>query len=99
VEVNVHGKEASEAIHTVVTLYNRLVAAGQRQKLVVIHGYGSSGRGGIVRTALRSLLDANGVDYLCGELVGDNPGRTILLPGEPITKFYRGRRRSRPHQQ
>jgi hypothetical protein len=82
--INLHNFTVAEAIREFVRFYNACVRSGYRGRLEVIHGYGSSGSGGVIREELRKYLKAH--EEIFGEfLPGENlrnPGVTILYPRE-----------------
>jgi DNA-nicking Smr family endonuclease len=82
--IDLHGMNEKDAITLVVQTYNRQVANGQRERINVVHGYGSTGKGGVLQYRLRDLLQTYGVDFLVGEWADGNPGHTILIPGDKI---------------
>lgn len=57
--IDLHGLTVPEAIAEYVGAHNRLMARGYRGKVEVIHGYGSSGEGGVIREKLRAFLAAH----------------------------------------
>lgn len=80
--IDLHDFTAAEAIDEFVRKYNALFAAGHRDRIEIIHGYGSSGVGGVIRQRLRSFLNANAGRFLqitTGEALG-NPGVTYIYP-------------------
>ena len=64
--------------------YNESVADGTFDPLDIVHGYGASGQGGKMRTALRSFLTTHGVFHHCGEDMDRNPGHTLVVPEAPL---------------
>ena len=85
-EIDLHGLRVPEAIARLSEALNRRLRAGDGRPLRVIHGYGSSGRGGDLRDAVREYLDRNSqrVDYVPGERFFNNPGMTIVYPKHPL---------------
>lgn len=77
--IDVHGLTSPEALRALEKMYADLCRHGYRGKLLVVHGYGSQGKGGVLRTKLRAWMDRQGLDYLRGELAGGNPGTTTVL--------------------
>lgn len=78
-EIDLHGYTVAEAVDLFVKTYNERVARGDLSRFSVIHGYGSGGTGGKIRTALRKLLEAFD-DSLSIETNPVNPGVTVVLP-------------------
>jgi predicted CopG family antitoxin len=77
-ELDLHGMRAAEALERFVEMHNSLLSS----QFVVIHGYGSSGTGGDIRAAIRSLLRSNPQcsDFVPGEEMDGNPGHTVVYP-------------------
>ena len=78
--IDLHGFTVDEAIATFVERYNALFAEGYRGRIEIVHGYGSSGRGGVIRHRVRSFLAAHRdrLKHLAeGDAIG-NPGVTIV---------------------
>jgi len=80
-EIDLHGLRVTEAIARLSKACNQRLRAGGGP-IHVIHGYGSSGRGGDLRDAVREYLDQNSsrVEYVPGERFFNNPGITIVYP-------------------
>jgi dsDNA-specific endonuclease/ATPase MutS2 len=75
-----------------VRFYNSCVRSGYRGRLEIIHGYGSSGSGGVIREELRRYLKAHEEiygEFLAGESLR-NPGVTILYPRETLAAMPLG---------
>jgi len=66
--------------------YNARLRSGDAGPIRVIHGYGSSGRGGDLRTALRELLSrhAGRLEFVPGRRTSNNPGVTVVYPKNPL---------------
>jgi DNA-nicking Smr family endonuclease len=56
-ELDLHGFSVVEAIEQFVRDYNGRVGNNQHGCWRIIHGYGSTGQGGAIRTKLRAFLD------------------------------------------
>ena len=85
-EIDLHGLRVTEAIARLSETCNRRLRSGNAGPIRVIHGYGSSGRGGDLRNAVREYLDrhAERVEYVPGEKFFNNPGVTIVYPKHPL---------------
>ena len=87
-DLDVHGKTWAEALEEFVDAYNKAVQPGGNacRTLTVIHGYGSSGSGGILRTRFRRFLEKQGprLEFTPGEKVSVNPGYTLVTPRFPL---------------
>src|ERR1017187_4234206 len=80
-ELDLHGLTVAEAIEQFVQYYNTRVDNNQYGCLRIIHGYGSSGKGGVIRARLRAFLDEHldKLRYETGDAYGD-PGWTLVYP-------------------
>lgn len=78
-EIDLHGYEVVEAVGVFVDFYNRQVKAGDFSAISVIHGYGSTGEGGRIRSALRKLLECH-QENLTFDTHSVNPGVTRVFP-------------------
>ena len=80
-DLDLHGYTVAEAIEQFVQNYNTQVDNDQYGCFKVIHGYGSSGKGGAIRVQLRGFLDQHldKLRYEAGENYGD-PGWTLVYP-------------------
>jgi hypothetical protein len=85
-EIDLHGLTVADALARFTAHYNGRLRAGDIGPLRVIHGYGSSGRGGDLRTALREFLFryAGRLDFVPGETYFNNPGVTVVYPKHPL---------------
>ena len=83
-DLDLHGKTWPEALEEFVDAYNRAVQPGGHacRNLKVIHGYGSNGSGGVLRTRFRRLFEGNQerLEFTPGEKIGVNPGFTLVTP-------------------
>ena len=77
--IDLHGYTVAEAVDLFVSSYNERVKRGDLSRFHVIHGYGSGGKGGRIRTALRKFLQAFD-DSLAIETNPVNPGVTVVIP-------------------
>src|SRR5579862_8354681 len=86
IELDVHGLTVNEALKVFVDFYNRHARSSSREPFRVIHGWGSSGEGGKIRSKLRQLLAEAGpnLDWKGGEDLEGNPGVTIIYPRKVI---------------
>lgn len=80
-ELDLHGFTVAEAIELFVQYYNTRVDNNQYGCWKIIHGYGSSGKGGAIRVKFRALLDEHldKLRYEAGDDYGD-PGWTWVYP-------------------
>ncbi len=87
-DLDVHGKTWAEALEEFVEAYNKAVQPGGHacRTLRVIHGYGSTGGPGVLRTRFRRFLENQGsrLEYTIGEKADGNPGYTTVRPVQPL---------------
>ena len=85
-EIDLHGLTVAEALSRLTAHYNARLRAGDAGPIRVIHGYGSSGRGGDLRAAIRELFSrhAGRLDFVPGETYFNNPGVTVVYPKHPL---------------
>jgi dsDNA-specific endonuclease/ATPase MutS2 len=84
--IDLHSLTVAEAIREFVRYYNACARSGYRGRLEIIHGYGSSGSGGVIREELRRYLKAHEEtfgEFLAGESLR-NPGVTIVYPRDTM---------------
>ncbi len=89
--LDLHGQTWHEALPDFIAFYNQALArAGgfAPETLDIIHGYGSTGNGGVLRTRLRHFLAEHAaqgrLDFTPGENIGANPGHTLVTPIQPL---------------
>ena len=87
-EIDLHGRTWSDALEEFLDFYNSAVqsAGGRAVVLSVIHGYGSTGAGGVLRTRFRAFLRRHEtrLEFLPGENVDGNRGHTIITAKKPL---------------
>ncbi|MBI5904619.1 MAG: Smr/MutS family protein [Deltaproteobacteria bacterium] len=85
-EIDLHGLTVAEALSRLASHYNARIRAGDTGPIRVVHGYGSSGRGGELRAAVREFLARNGsrLEFTPGEQYFNNPGVTVVYPKHPL---------------
>ncbi len=90
IELDLYGLSVSEALATVVAKYNALLGTEHRE-LVVVHGYGSSGEGGVLKHRIRSFLQSAKVSFRT-EQDGfhGNRGQTVVLIGNSLLSVGQG---------
>ena len=82
-ELDLHDHTRPEAIQAFITLYNdafdRAIDPAAIQ-LKLVHGYGSTGEGGVLRKRLRSFLEGlrDRLDFTPGEDIDGNQGCTVV---------------------
>ena len=86
--LDLHGMTWAEGEAAFIDFYNRSVRqAGENQvKLDVVHGYGSTGTGGVLRARFRGFLERykSYLEFQAGENVDGNRGHTIVVPLKPL---------------
>ncbi len=85
IELDLHGHTWSEAIQEFTRVYNDAVGTTsdlESLRIVVIHGYGSSGEGGIIRHRLRAFLKRfpECTEFIPGDQTMGNQGCTEIKP-------------------
>ena len=80
-EIDLHGLFEMQGLSAFVTLNNQYASMKKTGMIKVIHGYGSSGPGGVIRRSLRKYLDVNEIEYESGEYIDSNPGYTCVWVG------------------
>ena len=83
--LDLHGKTWAEALTEFRDFYATAAAGAE---LEVVHGYGSTGSGGRLRTSLRNYLErqsqAGRLTYRPGEAVDGNRGHTYITRLQPL---------------
>ena len=82
-QLDLHGKTWQQARDEFIAFYNAALGGGRAGvTLTVVHGYGSTGEGGVLRKRLRAYLDGLGdyLEYTLGEQMDGNPGCTYIAP-------------------
>ena len=84
--LDLHGLSWPEARKRFVDFYNALVSGKGRARLEIVHGWGASGHGGVLRNRLRRFLSAypESLEFTPGEEVDGNRGCTYVTPLEPL---------------
>ncbi len=83
--IDLHEMNRNEAIRFFIDKYNEAFKGGYRGEITVIHGYGSSGRGGVIKKELKEFLDSHR-GYLT-YTVDTNPGATLVTPLKAINEM------------
>ncbi len=83
--IDLHEMNRNEAIRFFIDKYNEAFKSGYRGEITVIHGYGSSGRGGVIKKELKGFLDSHR-EYLT-YTVDTNPGATLVTPLKAINEM------------
>lgn len=86
-EIDLHGYTKLEAIEELVKFYNARVKKGNLTPFEVIHGYGSNGVGGVLRTRIRGFLAGfeDCLEFDSGkDPFENNPGKTRIIPRKPL---------------
>ena len=85
-EIDLHNYSTGTALDYFVCYYNDEIKNRTGGTIKVIHGYGSTGVGGEIRTRLRTFLKEHS-DYLrfeFGENIDNNRGYTLVYPNRPL---------------
>ena len=81
--LDIHGHSWAEAIETFIEFCNSALLQTDGRSgvtLDVMHGYGSTGTGGVLRSRLRGFLERNNdcIEFRTGEAADANPGHTLV---------------------
>ena len=89
-KIDLHGLTKLEAIEALVKFYNSRVKKGNLTPFEVIHGYGSSGVGGVLLTRIRGFLSEYSelLDFDGGTFLNNNPGVTRIFPKKPLPDVF-----------
>ena len=89
--LDLHGLTWAEAEASFIEFYNQTLHQVRQNgagavRLDVVHGYGSTGAGGVLVTRLRRFLERyeSCLEFQTGERVDGNPGHTIVVPLKPL---------------
>lgn len=80
VEIDLHDKNVNEAINYFMEKYNENFSF--KKRIRVIHGYGSSGVGGIIKKRFKELSEAYKGYFKVEQ--DSNMGVTIVIPIKPL---------------
>lgn len=85
-KLDLHGKTWNEAKADFIEAYNEIHSQPGHDTLDIVHGYGSTGQGGVIRGRIRAYLDRypNHLNYKTGESFDGNKGHTIVTPVKPL---------------
>ena len=84
--VDLHGLSVPKALEKFIQFYNQCIKECYKDRIEVVHGYGSSGIGGDIKKELLLYLNKNSrllVSFLEGDKIG-NPGVTIVYPKDRL---------------
>jgi DNA-nicking Smr family endonuclease len=87
--IDLHGLTLVEAMEKFINFYNKCIRDNYKDRIEVIHGYGSEGKGGDIKRELSLYLNSN-IDKLRSLNQGDalgNPGITVLYPNQKLPAF------------
>lgn len=83
--IDLHNMNRNDAIRFFIEKYNDAVGSGYRDEIIVIHGYGSSGKGGIIKKEFRDFLKKH-KEYM-DFMVDVNPGTTLVIPMKKVNQL------------
>lgn len=81
-EIDLHDKTTKEAIDYFIEKYNQAVKSNYKSYIYVIHGYGSTGKGGKIKRVFHNYLKENS-EYLKYDF-DSNPGAVIVYPKKTL---------------
>lgn len=91
--IDFHGQTWADALPEFIALYNRALAeqaggggSSGGVTLDVIHGYGATGVGGVLKRRIRGYLarHTERLEFRPGEDVDGNQGHTLVTPARPL---------------
>jgi len=83
-KVDLHGFAVDSAMARFIEFYNDCLNRGYRGEIEIVHGYGSSGKGGKIKRRLSAYLDANRSKF--DDIFVGNPGMTVVIPKDPLAE-------------
>ena len=81
-EIDLHDKTTNEAIEFFIEKYNQAIKNSYKDSIYVIHGYGSSGKGGKIKRVFHNYLKEN--SNLLKYEFDSNPGAVIIYPKKAL---------------
>ena len=89
-EINLHGYTVNQALEVFITNYNLCIQNTKNIEICVIHGYGSTGEGGKIRSFLRKYLSlqTDKLKWSGGEQINGNAGITYVKPLHTLSETY-----------
>ncbi|MGB8260047.1 MAG: Smr/MutS family protein [Terracidiphilus sp.] len=78
--IDLHQRTVRQAIADFIAFYNGCLRQGYRGRIDVIHGYGSSGTGGLIKAELRAFLEARATCFDRIVYEPGNPGMSAVYP-------------------
>ena len=87
--VDLHGLSWREAKMAFVAMFNQEISrarGGTAKPIDVVHGYGSTGEGGVIRLRLKRFLERHGgsLTFFPGGEIDANLGHTLVYPLFPL---------------
>ena len=87
--LDLHGHTWAEALEAFIEFYNGSFQGPENTpvgRLEIVHGYGSTGEGGVLRSRLRGFLHRHEdcLEFRLGEDLDSNKGHTIVIPIKPL---------------
>jgi len=89
-KINLHGYTVNDALEEFIAAYNLCLQSTKNIDICVIHGYGSTGSGGKIRSSLRKYLSlqTDKLKWSGGEQINGNAGITFIKPGKALSEPY-----------
>jgi len=89
-KINLHGYTVRKALELFIAYYNSSIQNQKDIKICVVHGYGSTGEGGKIRSALRNFLNEHNdrLQWFCGESIDGNAGTTYIQAIKTLPKTF-----------
>jgi len=89
-KINLHGYTVDQALKQFIAIYNLCLQNTKTIKICIIHGYGSTGEGGKIRSSLRKYLaeQTDKLQWTSGEKIDGNAGVTYVEPKQALSEPY-----------
>lgn len=87
--IDLHGFSVDTALETLVTHCNKAYQSGYRGWVTVVHGYGSTGAGGVIKQRVRSLFSHHRDAFEVCFNDSANPGSTDVRILKPLRESHR----------
>jgi len=88
--INLHGFTVNEALAQFIIFYNDWIKSKKGIEICVIHGYGSKGNGGKIRSDLRKFLTEHNdkLTWFPGEQIDNNTGVTYVKGYQKLPQIH-----------
>jgi len=89
-KINLHGYTVDKALDHFITTCNFWRQKNKDIEICIIHGYGSGGEGGKIRSSIRKYLSQqkDKIEWSKGEQINGNAGVTFVKLGQELPEPY-----------